>query len=71
MLDFNSSSLKHKKTSRTDRKYKEYVRQNRLNVTLPAQACSNEICYQMEMLRNAAEIVGRFCAKLNAFRCAY
>jgi len=32
---------------------------------------SNEICYQMEMLRNAAEIVGRFCAKLNAFRCAF
>ena len=32
--------------------------------TLP----SYEVCYQMEMLRNAAEIVGRFCAKLNAFR---
>jgi len=24
----------------------------------------------MEMLRNAAEVVGQFCAKLNAFRCA-
>ena len=30
----------------------------------------HEVCYKMEMLRNAAEIVGRFCAKLNAFRCA-
>ena len=38
------------------------MRQNRLNVTLPVQACSNEVCYQMEMLRNAAEIVCRFCA---------
>jgi len=25
----------------------------------------------MEMLRNAAKIVGRFRAKLNAFRCAF
>jgi len=47
------------------------VRQNRLNVTLPAQACSNEVRYQMETFRNAAEIVGRLCAKLNAFRCAF
>jgi len=37
-------------------------------VTLPAPACSNEVRYQMETLRNAAEIAGRFCAKLNAFR---
>jgi len=41
------------------------------NVTLPAQACLNEVCYKMEMLRNAAEIVGRFCAKLNAFHCVF
>jgi len=47
------------------------VRKNRLSVTLPAQACSNEVRYQMETFRNAAEIVGRFCAKLNAFRCAF
>jgi len=48
------------------------VRQNRLNVTVPAQAClyMYEVCFQIEMLRNAAEIVGRFCAKLNAFHCA-
>jgi len=25
----------------------------------------------METFRNAAEIVGRFCAKLNAFRCGF
>ena len=51
------------------------MRQNRLNVTLPAQACSNEVRYQnlvqMKTFRNAAEIVGRFCAKLDAFRCAF
>jgi len=29
-----------------------------------AQACLYEVCYQTKILRNAAEIVGRFCAKL-------
>jgi len=41
------------------------------NVAQPAQACSYEVCYKMKMLRNAAEIVGRFCANFNAFRCAF
>jgi len=39
-------------------------------MTLPAQACSYKVCYQMEMLINPAEIVDRFCAKLNAIRYA-
>ena len=47
------------------------MRQYRLNVTLQAQACSYEVCYEVEMLRNATEIVGRFCSKLNAFGRAF
>jgi len=70
MLDLNSRPLITNKNIPHRPEVQRIGAPNHLNVTLPAQACSYEVCYQTKMLRNAAEIADRFCAKLNAFRCA-